>query len=54
MVWWSALPMLLAIPAPVAAQESAPTAPATVTAGPDEIVSFSADRVVYDGDAGKR
>jgi LPS-assembly protein len=51
MVWWSALPMLLAIPAPVAAQESAPTAPATVTAGPDEIVSFSADRVVYDGDA---
>src|SRR6478672_5887673 len=50
-VWWSALPMLLAFPVPAAAQDIAPATPVTVTAGPDEIVTFSADRVVYDGDA---
>src|SRR6478735_4555326 len=50
-VWWSALPMLLAFPVPAAAQDIAPATPVTVTAGPDEIVTFSADRVVYDSDA---
>jgi LPS-assembly protein len=42
--------MLLALPAPAAAQDSA-TAPATTARAPaDETITFSADQVVYDGD----
>ena len=43
--------MLLTLPAPLAARASATTQGQDVPSGPDEIVSFSADRVVYDGDA---
>ena len=46
MVWWSALPLLLAAPA-VAAAPSAPPPPAQT----DEIVNFSADQVSYDDEA---
>jgi len=40
--------MLLSLPAPVAAQAAAPPPSGTVQ---DETVTFSADRVVYDGDS---
>src|SRR4051812_10216181 len=49
MVWWSALPMLLPVPALAQAPASA-LAPSAVPA-PAEIVTFSADQVIYDSDA---
>src|SRR3954452_16347861 len=48
LVWWSALPMLLPVPA-LAQTPASPPAPAQAPA-PDEIVAFSADRVIYDSD----
>ena len=42
--------MLLTLPTVATAQDGPPTPP-TVQSDPDEIVTFSADRVVYDGDA---
>lgn len=49
MVWWSALPMLLPVPALAQAPADVP-APSTSPAH-DEIVTFSADQVIYDSDA---
>jgi LPS-assembly protein len=52
-VWWSALPLLLAVPAAGAA-ESNPPAPApalSAEADQNQIVAFSADQVSYDSDA---
>ena len=48
-VWWSALPLLLAVPAVAGAQAQ----PSTPLPAPDEnqIVTFSADSVSYDNDA---
>ena len=46
MVWWSALPLLVA--APAAAAQAVLTAPAPAQTGPDEVVEFSADQVAYD------
>ena len=48
--WWTALPLLLALPAPAAAQE--PAAVATAPGEPAEPqIDFSADQVAYDSDA---
>ncbi len=49
LVWWSALPLLL--PAPALAGQAAGVPSAVEAAGPDEIVAFSADQVIYDSDA---
>jgi len=46
LVWWSALPLLVA--APAAAAQAVLTAPAPAQTGPDEVVEFSADQVAYD------
>ena len=48
---WTALPVLLACPAAVAAQPVAADQPAEEAANPDVPVEFSADQVTYDGDA---
>ena len=48
-VWWSALPLLLPVPALAQAPANTP-APPTATVQ-DEIVTFSADQVIYDSDA---
>ncbi|HET6536197.1 MAG TPA: LPS assembly protein LptD [Sphingomicrobium sp.] len=51
-VWWSALPMLAAVPAAVAAQPASFAPPASAVAPKsDQIVEFSADQVVYDSTA---
>nr|NUR37046.1 LPS-assembly protein LptD [Sphingomonas sp.] len=52
-VWWSALPLLLALPAVADAQAQPSTStPAPVPpSDPDQIVRFSADQVTYDSDA---
>jgi LPS-assembly protein len=51
-VWWSALPMLLTLPAAGAAQSNVPpaNAPPAAPPTPDQIVTFSADTVTYDND----
>ena len=47
-VWWTALPLLLTVPAVAGAQTTAPLpAPAAITP-PDQIIEFSADSVAYD------
>src|SRR5207237_2561425 len=54
-VWWTALPMLVTIPAVVNAQAASPssaapaTPPAAVSA--DQVIEFSADSVAYDSEA---
>ena len=48
-VWWSALPMLVALPS-VANAQSQP-APTATTPAPEQTVDFSSDQVVYDSDA---
>ena len=51
-VWWTALPLLLPLPAAAGAQSTAPST--TTTAPPadeNQIVQFSADQVTYDNDA---
>ncbi|HZU52204.1 MAG TPA: LPS assembly protein LptD, partial [Sphingomicrobium sp.] len=60
LVWWSALPLLLTLPAAASAAQasaSAPAPPGPVPPGPvppaaqeDQIVTFSADQVSYDND----
>jgi LPS-assembly protein len=50
-VWWTALPLLLTVPAAASAQTPAPLpAPAAITP-PDQIIEFSADSVAYDSEA---
>jgi LPS-assembly protein len=49
-VWWSALPIFAAAPAAARAQEAA-APPQTPAAIQDETVEFSADQLIYDGDA---
>ncbi|HKX92391.1 MAG TPA: LPS assembly protein LptD [Sphingomicrobium sp.] len=46
-VWWTALPLLLAMPGAANAQSAAEPASTIVATG----IAFSADQVVYDGDA---
>jgi LPS-assembly protein len=48
-VWWSALPMLVAVPAGVGAQ-AVPATSSVPTNTPEQPVDFSADQVVYDSD----
>ena len=49
--WWTALPMLVALPAAVRAQDApAPEPPPPAEAG-DPVISFSADQVIYDSEA---
>ena len=49
--WWTALPLLLAVPCPAFASEEPPV-PAAPAAGADQSqIDFSADQVVYDSDA---
>lgn len=50
-VWWSALPMLVPVPALAQAPTAAQDPMTPVTSVQDESVNFSADRVVYDSDA---
>ncbi len=45
--WWTALPLVIALPGPALAQAASPEALAT----PDQIVEFSADQVTYDSSA---
>jgi LPS-assembly protein len=47
-VWWSALPVLAAAPTVARAQDAPAPLPAT---SQDQIVEFSADQLIYDGDA---
>jgi len=47
-VWWSALPLLVAVPGVSNAEAQAPT---STSAAPDQTVDFSADQVIYDSDA---
>jgi LPS-assembly protein len=47
-VWWTALPLILALPAPVFAQQTPPGQP--VPAAPEPTIDFSADQVSYDTD----
>jgi LPS-assembly protein len=55
-VWWTALPLLAGIHAPVSAQAIATVTPAPTTsatakpAATEQIVQFSADQVTYDSD----
>jgi LPS-assembly protein len=49
--WWTALPLLLGVPAGAAAQSVATPSPQPTSATPEEIVEFSADQVTYDTDA---
>jgi LPS-assembly protein len=50
--WWTALPMLLAVPAVANAQSvPAPPAPAADATQQATVVEFSADQVTYDSDA---
>jgi LPS-assembly protein len=48
--WWTALPVVLALPAAAEAQEVPPPA-SSVPAAPPEIIDFSADQVTYDSNA---
>ncbi|MFL6829222.1 MAG: LPS-assembly protein LptD, partial [Sphingomicrobium sp.] len=48
---WTALPVLLACPAAIAAQPVQPGAPVELGAAPELPVEFSADRITYDSDA---
>ncbi|MEO6582013.1 MAG: LPS assembly protein LptD [Sphingomicrobium sp.] len=53
LVWWSALPMLLAVPANALAQQAGPETPADTSAAPEDpapVVNFSADQVSYASD----
>jgi LPS-assembly protein len=49
LVWWSALPVLLTLPAATVA--AARTPPPAAETRPEEIVTFSADQVTYDSNA---
>ncbi|WP_294010605.1 LPS assembly protein LptD [Sphingomonas sp.] len=49
MVWWSALPMVLGVPAAAIAQPAEPD-PATVSEESGDVVSFTADQVSYDSE----
>src|SRR5947209_431872 len=53
LVWWSALPMLAAVPGAGAAQTVAPPTPAAATTqdAAEQIVDFSADEVIYDSNS---
>jgi LPS-assembly protein len=52
--WWTALPVIAALPTPVAAQTAAPADPGPIivtppqSSAPDAVVEFSADSVAYD------
>jgi LPS-assembly protein len=48
---WTALPVLLAVPAAAAAQTVGPQAAPPATVVPEELVEFSADQVTYDTNA---
>jgi LPS-assembly protein len=51
-ICWTALPLLLALPAAAAAQDAATTAvPVAVPAPGEEVIDFSADSVAYDSEA---
>src|SRR5215207_2805657 len=49
--WWMALPVALAAPGVVAAQDIAPTAVQPPPAEPEPTISFSAESVTYDSEA---
>ena len=49
--WWTALPLLLAVPAGASAQEVQPEQPAPADEAAEPVVSFSADQVTYDSQA---
>lgn len=52
LVWWTALPLLLAPVIPAHAQNASTSSPAPAqTSTQDQIVEFSADRVIYDSKA---
>ena len=50
-VCWTALPLILGIPAAAAAQDASVPAIAGPAADPEDMVEFSADEVVYDSEA---
>jgi LPS-assembly protein len=50
-VWWTALPLLLTVPAVAEAQTDAAPSTRTPAADENQIVGFSADLVSYDSDA---
>ena len=50
-VWWSALPMLLALPAAAGAQTASAINVTPQPVPEDQIVGFSADQVAYDSDS---
>ncbi|MBA3668462.1 MAG: LPS-assembly protein LptD [Sphingomonas sp.] len=49
--WWTALPLLLAVPCPAFAREEPPVPAAPAADADQSQIDFSADQVVYDSDA---